>query len=258
MILTVNVSNSQILLGGYQDGARVFCASLHTDPSATADEYAVRMRSVLGLYEVDPRRLAGAILSCVVPSLLQPVRKALGLLYPGRLYVVGPGLKTGLQIRMDDPGQLGGELVCAAVAAKEQYPLPCVVVSLDTATTLLALDEDGVLRGGALVAGVRTGVDALCARAAQLPQVDLAVPACGVLGSGSVTCVQGGAVFGTASMIDGMVDRFARALGTGIASCVVTGELAPLIAPRCVHEVSVHEHLVLDGLYALYRRNTRS
>ena len=186
----------------------MFCASLHTDPSATADEYAVRMRSVLGLYEVDPRQLAGAILSCVVPSLLQPVRKALGLLYPGRLYVVGPGLKTGLQIRMDDPGQLGGELVCAAVAAKEQYPLPCVVVSLDTATTLLALDEDGVLRGGALVAGVRTGVDALCARAAQLPQVDLAVPACGVLGSGSVTCVQAGAVFGTASMIDGMVDRY--------------------------------------------------
>lgn len=259
MVLCVNVSNSNILLGGYQEGTRRFCAALHTAAADTADELAVKMQAVLALHQVDAAGLDGAILSCVVPALLGRVRRALGLLYGGRLYVVGPGLKTGLAIRMDDPGQLGGELVCAAVAAKERGPLPCVVVSMDTAVTMLALDEAGALRGGAVMPGVRTGLEALCLRTAQLPQVDLSVPPCGVLGSGSVSCMQAGALFGTAAMIDGMLDRFGQALGLRRApACVATGEPAELIAPLCRHPVQVHPHLVLDGLYALYRRNTKS
>lgn len=259
MVLCVNVSNSHIDLGGYRDGALAFCAGLHTDPADTADELAVKMQAVLALHGVQAGQAAGAILSCVVPAMLGRVRQALGRLYPGRLYVVGPGLKTGLAIRMDDPGQLGGELVCAAVAAKERYPLPCVVVRMDTATTMLALDGVGALRGGAVMPGVATGLEALCSRTAQLPQVELAVPACGVLGGGSASCLQAGAVYGTAAMIDGMIDRFARALGLDAPpACVATGQPAQLIAPLCAHPVAVDPHLVLAGLYALYRRNTKS
>ena len=115
-------------------------------------------------------------------------------------YTVGPGLKTGLAIRMDDPSQLGSELVCCAVEVLAAYPHPCVIVSFDTATTMIALDEKGTMRGGTILPGVRTGMDALSIRTAQLPQIDLAAPKCGVLGTNSTACMQAGAILGTAKM----------------------------------------------------------
>lgn len=141
MLLAVNVSNSQILLGGY-DGARlVLCARVHADRAWTSDEYAVQFSRVLALYGCDAAGVSGVIFSCVVPSLAETVRRALAMLYHGRIYTVGPGLKTGLQMRMDDPAQLGGELVCCAVAARALGTLPCVAVLMDTAISMVALDK---------------------------------------------------------------------------------------------------------------------
>ena len=157
MLLAVNVSNSQILLGGY-DGARlVLCARVHADRAWTSDEYAVQFSRVLALYGCDAAGVSGVIFSCVVPSLAETVRRALAMLYHGRIYTVGPGLKTGLQMRMDDPAQLGGELVCCAVAARALGTLPCVAVLMDTAISMVALDKNGVLCGGVILPGVRTG-----------------------------------------------------------------------------------------------------
>ena len=214
MILTVNVSNSNILLGAYQDDKQCFCSSMHTNLLKSADEYAVQFGSVLSLYGAQPEDISGVILSCVVPSMLACVRKALNHLYTGRIYVAGPGLKTGLSIRTDDPSQL------------------------------------------AILPGVKIGVEALCARTAQLPQIDLSAPACGVLGTNSSASMQAGAIFGTASMLDGMIDRFAQALG-GTPTCVASGELAPVILPHCLHKIYYRENLVLDGLYRLYQKNTK-
>jgi len=239
MILTVNVSNSNILLGAYQDDKQCFCSSMHTNLLKSADEYAVQFGSVLSLYGAQPEDISGVILSCVVPSMLACVRKALNHLYTGRIYVAGPGLKTGLSIRTDDPSQLGSELVCSAIAV-----------------SITALDNRGALRGGAILPGVKIGVEALCARTAQLPQIDLSAPACGVLGTNSSASMQAGAIFGTASMLDGMIDRFAQALG-GTPTCVASGELAPVILPHCLHKIYYRENLVLDGLYRLYQKNTK-
>ena len=147
MLLAVNVSNSQILLGGY-DGARlVLCARVHADRAWTSDEYAVQFSRVLALYGCDAAGVSGVIFSCVVPSLAETVRRALAMLYHGRIYTVGPGLKTGLQMRMDDPAQLGGELVCCAVAARALGTLPCVAVLMDTASSMFGTASmlDGML-----------------------------------------------------------------------------------------------------------------
>ena len=166
------------------------------------------------------------------------------------------GRKTGLSIRTDDPSQLGSELVCSAIAVLADYPPPCVIISMDTAVSITALDNRGALRGGAILPGVKIGVEALCARTAQLPQIDLSAPACGVLGTNSSASMQAGAIFGTASMLDGMIDRFAQALG-GTPTCVASGELAPVILPHCLHKIYYRENLVLDGLYRLYQKNTK-
>ncbi len=256
MILTINVSNSNVLIGGYQNGERHFCSAMHTNVQKSADEYAVQLRALLSLYRITPSDLDGVILSCVVPALLGCIRKAVSHLYTGRIYTVGPGLKTGLQIRMDDPAQLGSELVCIAAAAQSLYPLPCIIISMDTATSFVVLDKKGTLRGGAVVPGMKIGLDALCARTAQLPQVDICAPSGGVLGTNSVSCMQSGVVFGTASMIDGMIDRFASTLGES-PFCIASGELCPVVLPHCTHPIQYHEHLVLDGLYRLYLKNTK-
>lgn len=257
MLLAVNISNSNILMGVYENGARKFCSSMHTNPAKSADEYAAQLGSVLALYGIQPAHLSGVIVSCVVPSMLQCIRGALGRLYAGRIYLVGPGLKTGLSIRTDDPSQVGSELVCCAVAALSMAAPPCVIVSMDTAISITALDRNGALRGGAILPGVRIGVEALCARTAQLPQIDLCAPPGGVLGANTVASMQSGAVFGTACMLDGMIGRFAEALGAAPA-CIATGELAPVILPHCTHPIEYREHLVLDGLYLLYRKNARA
>lgn len=256
MVLTVNVSNTALQLGAYEDERLVFCASLHSSLAGTADEYAVRLRSILSLYERTPQQISGVILSCVVPPLLARVRSALERLYAGRIYTVGPGLRTGLSIRTDDPSQLGSEIVCCAVAALSHYQPPCVIISLDTAISMTALDASGVMRGGAIMPGVRTGMEALCARTAQLPQVDLTAPVSSVLGTNSTASLQAGAVLGTASMLDGMIERFAAALGQA-PTCVATGELAPVVLPHCTHKILCHEHLVLEGLYLLYQKNAK-
>lgn len=172
----------------------MFCSSMHTNLLKSADEYAVQFGSVLSLYGAQPEDISGVILSCVVPSMLACVRKALNHLYTGRIYVAGPGLKTGLSIRTDDPSQLGSELVCSAIAVLADYPPPCVIISMDTAVSITALDNRGALRGGAILPGVKIGVEALCARTAQLPQIDLSAPACGVLGTNSSASMQAGAI----------------------------------------------------------------
>lgn len=256
MVLTVNVSNSQILLGAYESGRRRFCAAVHTNLAKSADEYAVQFSSILTLYGARADSVSGAILSCVVPSLLACVREALGRVCAGRIYTVGPGLKTGLAIRTDDPQQVGSEFVCCAVAALSLCTPPCLILSLDTATSISVLDEKGALRGGAITAGVRIGLEALCARTAQLPQIDLSAPPDGILGANTTASMQSGAVFGAAAMLDGMIDRFSAVLG-GSPALLATGSVARIILPHCTHHIPYHEHLVLDGLYLLYQKNAK-
>lgn len=256
MILTVNVSNSSITLCAWETKQLRFSASLQANRARSADEYAVHFCSVLSLHHAAPEEIHGVIISCVVPSLLATVRRALTLLYSGRIYIVGPGLKTGVPIRMNDPAEIGSEIVCAAVAAKHEFGAPCLMICMDTAISITMLNEEGALVGGAVAPGVRLGVEALASRTAHLTEIDLEAPVPSVVGTTSYACMQSGVILGTAAMLDGMIERFEESIGRSL-TCVATGELAPAVLRHCRRSIAYRRELVHSGLLLLWHKNAK-
>ena len=170
---------------------------------------------------------------------------------------VGPGLKSGVRIRMDNPAQLGGELLCAVVGALRRAEPPLVVVNFDTATTLLAVDAAGALVGGAILPGPQCSLASLVKNTAQLPQVELEAHPRRLLGTNTADCLHSGIVYGTSAMLDGMVAQFRAALHADAAPVIATGTLPASVRSCCVTEITYRETLILDGLFAIWQRNTR-
>ena len=209
MILTVNIGNTHITVGGYEQDTLIFCGRLHSDPAATVEEYAIRLVNLLQLYGASPAQIEGGILGSVVPMLSGRVLAALQLLCKARILTVGPGLKSGIKLRLDNPAQLGAELLCGAVAALAECPGPLVVISADTAISLMAVNAKQELVGGVILPGPQLSMNALVQKTAQLPQIDPAARAPeSVLGKSTSACLQNGFVLGTASLLDGLADRF--------------------------------------------------
>ena len=203
MILTVNIGNTHITVGGYEQDTLIFCGRLHSDPAATVEEYAIRLVNLLQLYEASPAQIEGGILGSVVPMLSGRVLAALQLLCKARILTVGPGLKSGIKLRLDNPAQLGAELLCGAVAALAECPGPLVVISADTAISLMAVNAKQELVGGVILPGPQLSMNALVQKTAQLPQIDPATRAPdSVLGKSTSACLQNGFVLGTASLLD--------------------------------------------------------
>ena len=233
MILTVNIGNTHITVGGYEQDTLIFCGRLHSDPAATVEEYAIRLVNLLRLYGASPAQIEGGILGSVVPMLSGRVLAALQLLCKARILTVGPGLKSGIKLRLDNPAQLGAELLCGAVAALAECPGPLVVISADTAISLMAVNAKQELVGGVILPGPQLSMNALVQKTAQLPQIDPAARASeSVLGKSTSACLQNGFVLGTASLLDGLADRFCAELGAQTAF-YATGDLAPL-HPGCL------------------------
>ena len=247
MLIAVNAGNSRVLLGGYEEDGQVFSASIATEPKLTRDDYACKLQQVLLLYGVNVRRIHGGIVSSVVPSMVGVLEGALRLLGIRDVIEVSSGVKTGLNIRSEQPRQVGSDRVAAAVAARAKGKLPCVAITLGTATTFTALDQSGALVGSAITAGVQLSLLALREQAAQLPAV--AIDA-----RNTVDAMRVGAVYGAASLVDGMVERFAEALGE-TPYVVLTGELAPLVTPYLRIPFEYDESLVLDGLHLIWKKN---
>lgn len=254
MVFAVDIGNSNIVLGLWEGEALRFVSRLETNKLKTEDSYAIDLKSIFELYEVDLSSIEGSIISSVVPQLSRNMASAVERLTGKRPMVVGPGIKTGLNIRIDDPAQLGSDMVADAVAALQRYTPPIIIFDMGTATSISVLDAEGTFRGGAIMPGVRVALDALSAGAAQLPQIELAVPSA-VIGSNTVSCMQSGAIFGTASMVDGMVARIEEELGQK-ASVVVTGGNSRAVSAQCKTPVSHDADLLLRGLLEIYRRNT--
>lgn len=254
MLIAVNAGNSHVLLGGYEGDAQVFAASIATEPKQTGDDYACKLRQVFSLHGVPADGIRGAVLSSVVPGMVSVLENALRLLGVTDVIEVSSGVKTGLNIRSEQPRQVGSDRVAAAVAARAKGKLPCVVVCLGTATTFTVLDETGALVGSAITAGVRLSVDALRAQAAQLPSVALETADESVLARNTADAMRVGAVYGAAAMVDGMIARFTQALRQ-TPHVVVTGDNAPLVLPylRAPHEYDAN--LLLDGLQQIWKRN---
>ena len=257
MFLTINIGNANILAAAYEGREKLFCSQLRTDPLKTADEYAIGLKNLLQLYGFSPEQLEGAILSCVAPALAGTLRQAVRLLREVRVLTVGPGLKTGLNIRIDNPAELGADIVATAVAALERYPMPCLLVNFDTAITVMGLDAQRSLIGGCISPGVRLSLEALYTHAAQLPQIDLTRRPGSVAGASMVASMEAGLILGTASMVDGLIDRFAELFGCPPA-VVATGELCRSITSHCVHRIQVDGDLLTDGLALIYLRNCRA
>ena len=254
MILTIEIGNSTITLGGVEGEEIRFECRINTDRVKTSDTYCIDLKTLFEIYGVALSTIEGVIISSVVPQVMNSVRTAIRKLLDLEPLIVGPGLKTGLNIRLENPGQMGAGLVAADVAALAEYKPPLIIIDMGTATTMSVLDPDGAHLGGCLCPGVKISLDALTSRTSLLPGIQLDSPRQAV-GRNTADAMRSGIMFGNAAMLDGMIDRFAQETGWDF-TILATGRLAERIAPLCRHEIIVDRHLVIKGLVALYRLNS--
>lgn len=258
MILTVDVGNTNIVLSVYDQEQRLFTSRMATQASKMEDEYAVDMMNLFRLYGCESASFEGAILSTVVPQLVGVLCRAIDRVCSCRVYVVSSGIKTGLNIKLDNPGVVGADLVCGAVAAKRRYPMPCIIFDLGTATTISALDASGAFLGGSIFPGVQVSLHALSTATAQLPHIDPDAFHDVIIGTNTIDSMRSGVILGNASMMDGMIERYRSVLGQE-ATVVATGGMAELILPYCKTEgIVLDTDLLSDGLYMLYKLNSKS
>ncbi|MBO5452627.1 MAG: type III pantothenate kinase [Clostridia bacterium] len=254
MILAVDIGNTNIVIGGFDGDELRFVSRIATNIKATEDEYAGKIRSVLNLHDVVKSDVKGAIISSVVPALNTIMKKAISFIYGVDSVMVGPGIKTGIKIHCDNPASVGADLICGCVAAHYLYGSPSLIIDMGTATKMMLMDKDGAFTGAAIIPGVNIGLNALASGTAQLPHIGLEAPK-SVVGKNTVDCMLSGVVFGNASLIDGMIDRFNEATGEEL-KVYATGGLAQTIVPHCKHEITLDENMVLKGLNILYKKNS--
>ena len=253
MLLALSVENTNLELGVFRGEALLFTARMATDRVRTGEEYAVALRNIMLFHGADASEVEGAILSSVVPGLTGTLSEAVTLAFGNQPLVVGPGVKTGLNIRMDHPGAVGSDLVVGAVAASAEYPLPLIVVDLNTAATLSAIDGAGRFVGSVIAPGAAVASSALADACDQLPRVSLEAPA-EVIGKNTVDSMRSGTVFGAAAMLDGLIRRMEAQMGEPCA-VVATGSLADTVIPHCEREIPVDPYLALKGLRRIYEKN---
>ncbi|MDR3311252.1 MAG: type III pantothenate kinase [Oscillospiraceae bacterium] len=255
MLLAIDAGNSHIVIGCIDGDEIVHVFRMNTDANKTADQYAAEVKSIFGFNGIDGGAFHGAIISSVVPGVNYALREAVRRLTGFAPIIVGAGIKTGLDIRIEDAAELGADAVCVSVAALEKYGAPCAVVDLGTATKILVLDRSGTYIGGAIAPGVSISAGALTERASMLPEVALEAPRRAVNG-GTIDAIKSGIVFGAAAMIDGMIQRFSDELGYEL-TVVATGGIASRIIPHCREEITADDNLILDGLRLLYEKNKK-
>ena len=255
MILAVDIGNTHFCVGTFDVLETKQMYRLQTNIGRTDSEYAVLMHQLISLTGMDKQQYEGAIISSVVPQLTSVLKRAIKLVTGCDAIVVGPGVKTGLNIRIDDPGSLGADLVVGAVAALHKYDPPLILVDMGTATTMSVIDGKGCFLVGAIMAGVNLSLNALNSGTSQLPKIDLHNPG-KVIGSNTDDCMKSGAVYGTACMIDGLIDRVEKELGEK-ATVLGTGGLAPVILRHCTHKILLEDDLLLLGLGVIYEKNTK-
>ncbi len=255
MILTVDIGNSNIVIGGVQNDEILFEARLRTDATKTSDEYCLDIKSLMEVYGVNTGEVEGAIIASVVPQVLNSFQTAIKKLTGKTALVVGPGLKTGLNILLENPGQTGADLVVGAVAALREHKPPMTIIDMGTATTISVLDKNGAYLGGSIIPGVKISMDALTDRTALLPGLQLDQPK-KAIGRNTVDAMRSGIMMGAACMLDGMIERMEEELGYK-TTVIATGGIAKFIIPLCRREMIYDKDLLIKGLVALYKENVK-
>lgn len=255
MILTIDVGNTNVVLGCVEDGVVVSRSRLATNTSDLPNDYAMKMRQSFAFDSIDYHEFEGAILSSVVPQVNRAIRSAVRKLTGLECIIVGAGIKTGVNVKIDDPGTLAGDLITGTVGALSMYKPPIIIVDMGTATTIVAVDKAGAYIGGAIVPGVNLSFEALSQGTSLLPNISIEAPR-KCIATNTVDSMKSGAVFGTAAMIDGMIERMEAELGQP-ATVIATGGLSGGIIPYCKHEIKHEPDLLLKGLAILYQKNAK-
>ena len=253
MILAIDVGNTNIVVGCIDDLKTYFIERLSTNRTKTELEYAVDLKNVLDIYHIKKAEIEGCIISSVVPQITNIVKLAAEKILKKNAIVLGPGVKTGLNIMMDNPGQLGADQVADAVAGISSYPVPLILIDMGTATTASVVNSKKQYVGGMILPGVGVSLDALTARASQLSGISIDAPR-HVIGKNTIECMKSGVLYSNAAALDGIIDRIEEELGEK-ATVVATGGLAKKIVPHCKREIILDEELLLRGLLIIYEKN---
>ncbi len=254
MILTVDIGNTNIVFGIF-DGEKIVLESrMDTDKNRMADQYAITLAQLFSLYKLKLSDIEGAVISSVVPPVSDQLKPAVKRVLGVDPIMVGAGVKTGLNIAIDDPSTLGADLACGGAAAKELYPLPCIVIDLGTASKVYAVDKNGAFIGGIIAPGIKISLEALANGTMSLPMISLEgkTP---VIGTNTVESMRSGIMYGHAGMLDNFIDRFQEQLGK--STVVMTGGFGTLIKDYCRNEFIIDQQLVLKGLKIIYEKNRK-
>lgn len=253
MLICVDIGNSNITIGVFDKDDLKFTARLATDSRRTSDQYAIEIRDIIHIYEIERSEITNAAIASVVPTVGSAVERAITKLFGIKPIVLGPGVKTGLNIKIDNPAQLGADLAAGAVGALAKYPYPSIVIDMGTATTVSVIGKNGELLGGVIAAGIKLTMDALTSGTAQLPSVGLEAPK-KVIGTNTNDCIKSGLIIGQAAMLDGIVTRIERELGAK-TTVIATGGLAPEVVRHCERDIILDDNLLLDGLKIIHDKN---
>lgn len=253
MILAIDIGNTNIVVGCIDEEKIYFTERLSTVRTKTELEYAVDLKTVLDIYHIKRTDIEGCIISSVVPQITGIAKLAAEKILKKEVMVLGPGVKTGLNIVMDNPGQLGADLVADAVAGLDSYPVPLVVIDMGTATTISVVNSKKQYIGGMIMPGVGISLDALTARASQLSGISIDAPR-HIIGKNTIECMKSGVLYSNAAALDGIIDRIEEELGEK-TTVIATGGLAKKIVPHCRKEIILDEELLLKGLMLIYRKN---
>lgn len=256
MILTIAIENTSISIGCFQNEKLQFVESISTNVGRTELEYAISFKNIFELHQLDVNDVEGAIISSVVPPITNIVKTAVKRIFKKDALVIGPGVKTGLNIITENPAQLGNDLAANAVAAIAKYEAPMLIVNMGTATTISVINEKKQYIGGMIIPGMKVSSSALTKATAQLPKISLEKPK-KAIGANTVECMKSGLIYGTAACIDGSIARIEKELKAPVVTIVATGEDIRHILPYCERKMCLDETLLLEGLYLIYERNHR-
>lgn len=253
MLLCIDIGNTNIFLGVYEGNDLLAEFRLESNLNQTADEYAIKLMDIFNFYKLDIKKITGVIIASVVPRLDTIFEKAIKKFFGITPLFVGPGVKSGIHIKTDNPKQLGADILVGAVAGYYRYGAPVIVIDMGTAITLFYVSKDKELVGGIITPGIRTSYSGLFSKTAKLEEVR-AVSPLNVIGKDTVTCIQSGMIFGTASMLDGLIRKMKTEVGEE-AKVVLTGGEALTVKDYLEEEVIYDRHLLMEGLKIIYNKN---
>ncbi len=253
MILAIDIGNTNIVIGCLEDSKVLFTERLATKNTSTALEYAILFKNVLELYGIEPKDIEGSIISSVVPDITSIIKNSIEKITGSTSLIVGPGVKTGLSIKVDNPAQLGSDLVVGAVAALNEYSVPLAIIDFGTATTITVINSKRELLGGMILPGLVLSMKSLASGTSQLPKISLEPPK-KFIGTNTIDCMKSGILYSAAYGMDGIIEGIEKELGEKI-NVVATGGLAKVIVPLCKRDITVDDELLLKGLMEIYNKN---